>query len=115
MAAARAANGAGNGAVRVGPAGWSYKDWEGIAYPVPKPRGFDPLRYLACFFDTIEINSTYYRPATRKTGESWAQRVGEVDPGDRFKFTAKLWRRFTHDREEAFARADVTSVRDGMD
>jgi uncharacterized protein YecE (DUF72 family) len=33
--------------IRVGPAGWSYKDWEGIVYPAEKPRGFDPLAYLA--------------------------------------------------------------------
>jgi len=50
--------------VRVGPAGWSYKDWDGIVYPAPRPRGFDPLEYLAGYFDTVEVNSTYYRPAT---------------------------------------------------
>jgi len=32
--------------IRVGP-GWAYKDWEGIVYPKPKPRGFDPVTYLA--------------------------------------------------------------------
>lgn len=33
--------------IRVGPAGWNYKDWAGVAYPEPKPKGFDPLAYLA--------------------------------------------------------------------
>ena len=37
--------------VRLGPAGWLYKDWEGIVYPSEKPKGFDPLRYIADFFD----------------------------------------------------------------
>jgi len=32
-------------------------------YPKPKPKKFDPLRYLSDFFDTVEINSTFYRPA----------------------------------------------------
>jgi hypothetical protein len=53
--------------IHYGPAGWQYKDWEAIVYPVPKPKGFDPLAYIAGYFSTIEINSTYYgspRPAT---------------------------------------------------
>ena len=27
--------------IRVGTAGWKYKDWDGVVYPKPKPRGFD--------------------------------------------------------------------------
>jgi hypothetical protein len=50
------------GVIRVGPAGWSYKDWAGTVYPAPKPRRFDPVAYLARYFDTIEINSSYYGP-----------------------------------------------------
>ena len=46
--------------IRIGPAGWSYKDWEGTVYP-PHGSKFDPLAYLASFFDTIEINSPFYR------------------------------------------------------
>ena len=43
-----------SGTVRFGPAGWDYPDWKGKVYPVPKPKGFDPLRYLAEYFDTVE-------------------------------------------------------------
>jgi len=46
--------------IRIGPAGWAYKDWEGIVYPKPKPRGFDPVAYLARHIDAIEINSSFY-------------------------------------------------------
>jgi uncharacterized protein YecE (DUF72 family) len=98
--------------IRVGPAGWSYRDWEGVVYPRPRPRGFDPLAYLADYFDTIEINSTFYRPAAQESAESWAQRVGE---NPTFRFTAKLWRRFTHERDEAFTRADVAAARTALD
>jgi uncharacterized protein YecE (DUF72 family) len=38
---------------RFGPAGWSYDDWAGIVYPSPKPARFDPLRYLAGYFDPV--------------------------------------------------------------
>ena len=54
------------GIVRFGPAGWDYPDWAGRVYPTPKPKGFDPLRYLAGYFGVIEINSTFYRPASAK-------------------------------------------------
>ena len=97
--------------IRVGPAGWSYKDWAGTVYPAPRPRGFDPLAYLAEYFDTIEINSTFYRPATAATAEQWVRRVQSRND---FRFTAKLWNRFTHERGTAFTPRDVDEVHDGM-
>lgn len=102
--------------IRIGPAGWSYKDWAGTVYPAPAPRHFDPLTYLAGYFDTIEVNSTFYRPAAPNAARSWLRRVaeGEREPG-RFRFTAKAWRRFTHEREEAFTRTDVAVVRQAFD
>ena len=73
--------------IRVGPAGWSYKDWEGTVYPQKPGKSFDPLEYLARFFDTIEINSSFYRPPTPSTTKSWVKRVAN---NKRFSFTAKL-------------------------
>jgi uncharacterized protein YecE (DUF72 family) len=81
--------------IRVGPAGWSYADWDGIVYPRPRPRGFHEAEYLAQFFDTIEINTSFYQPLRAAMSKSWVTRV-EHNPD--FKFTAKLWRRFTHER-----------------
>ena len=90
--------------IRFGPAGWDYPDWAGKVYPAPKPKGFDPLRYLSRYFQTIEINSTFYRPATAEVARGWAQRVGERD---QFRFTAKLWRRFTHERDRIYRRIRI--------
>ena len=56
--------------VRFGPAGWMYKDWEGIVYPKPKPPHFDQLAYIADFFDMVEINSSFYGPPAPKTSVS---------------------------------------------
>ena len=81
--------------VRIGPAGWHYKDWEGTVYPSPLPRGFHGARYLSEFFDTIEINSTFYRPPTPAVAQAW---VKHVAANAKFRFTAKLWRGFTHER-----------------
>ena len=82
--------------VRVGTAGWSYPDWEGIVYPKPKPRGFDPLEWLARFLDVVEINTTFYRPARPQDARRWAERVAGHPA---FRFTAKLDQVFTHHPE----------------
>ncbi len=97
--------------IRFGVAGWDYKDWWGPVYPATRPKGFDPLSYLARYFDAIEINSSFYRPPAPKSAASWAERVAH---NARFAFTAKLWRRFTHERDEAWSRSDVQAVRDGL-
>ncbi|MDQ6651519.1 MAG: DUF72 domain-containing protein [Acidobacteriota bacterium] len=99
------------GKIRIGPAGWSYKDWEGIVYPRKSGAKFDPLEYLARFFDTIEINSSFYRPFTVSTANSWARRTAEATD---FLFTAKLHRVFTHERGKA-TEAEEKAVREGFD
>ena len=81
--------------IRIGPAGWSYKDWQGIVYPASKPKGFQELTYISEFFDTVEINVTFYRPIPARTSESWLKKV---EKNKRFKFTGKLWQEFTHGR-----------------
>jgi len=97
--------------IRVGVAGWDYEDWKGPVYPAPAPRGFDPLAWLSGWFDLIEVNSTFYRPPAEKMVRSWLSRVeGRPD----FRFTAKVWRRFTHERS-TFTAADVRAAREGLD
>ena len=97
--------------IRVGPAGWSYKDWEGIVYPQKPGKSFDPLEYLTQFFNTIEINSSFYRPPVPTTTKSWARRVAG---NKEFAFTAKLHRIFTHERGKA-TKKDEKEFREGMD
>ena len=97
--------------IRVGPAGWSYEDWKGIVYPKGAGSKFDQLAYLAQFFNTIEINSSFYRPPAAATARSWAKRTADCPA---FKFTAKLHRTFTHERGKA-TDADANAYRDGID
>lgn len=96
--------------IRVGPAGWSYKDWEGTVYP-PHGSKFDHLAYLASFFDTIEINSPFYRIPPPAHAKSWVRRVSS---NDGFKFTTKVFRGFTHEKAK-LAAADVKAFRDYLD
>lgn len=78
--------------IRVGPAGWSYDDWKGIVYP-DRVRRFDPLAYLAGYFDTVEVNSSFYRIPPPTHAKSW---VGRVQGNAEFRFSTKLFQGFTH-------------------
>ena len=96
--------------VLVGPAGWSYADWKSIVYPVRRERGFREATYLAQFFDTIEINTSFYQPPKPDMCRLWIEHVA-ANP--RFLFSAKLWQKFTH--EEGGGAAEVAAVREGFD
>ncbi len=98
------------GVVRVGPAGWSYADWAGIVYPARRSREFHEATYLAEFFDTIEINTSFYQPLRPNLCGQWLTRVA-ANP--RFLFTAKLWQKFTH--ESGATAEDERAVRAGFD
>jgi uncharacterized protein YecE (DUF72 family) len=80
--------------IRVGPAGWSYPDWEGCVYPLHKPPGFHPLRFLAHFVDCLEINSTFYALPRSEHAGRWCELVAELP---NFRFLAKLHQSFTHE------------------
>ena len=94
----------------IGPAGWSYSDWSGYVYPSPRPRGFHEATYLAQFFDTVEINTSFYQPLNPEHAKQWIERVS-ANP--RFLFTAKMWQTFTHDPRAT--PEDERAVRAGFD
>jgi uncharacterized protein YecE (DUF72 family) len=99
------------GVIRFGPAGWDYEDWAGVVYPRPRPRGFHPLAWLASYFDVVEVNSTFYRPQPAEVARAWLDRAA---PFPRFRFTAKVWRRLTHERA-AYGAAEVAEARAALD
>jgi uncharacterized protein YecE (DUF72 family) len=105
--------------IYVGTAGWSYPEgngaWNGIFYPAG--RRVDQLAYYAERFAAVEINSSFYRPIAPEVARGWARRT---PPG--FRFTAKLYQKFTHPKmyreatgTEADVRAeDVTRFKAGL-
>ena len=97
--------------IRVGPAGWSYADWRGRVYPESAGTKFDTLALVSKYFDTAEINSSFYHPPSPETARSWLRRI-EHNPN--FVFTAKLFRKFTHERGKA-TNEDEKSFREGID
>jgi uncharacterized protein YecE (DUF72 family) len=95
----------------IGTAGWSYKDWEGIVYPVKKGTSFHALIFLAQYINIVEINSTFYRPPALRMSLSWIKRVdGYTD----FLFTVKLHQIFTHQRK-GFSQKDVDEFKTGIE
>jgi uncharacterized protein YecE (DUF72 family) len=78
------------GAIRIGCSGWVYPHWRGILYP----EGLAQRNWLARYaevFDTVEVNSTFYRLASPPAVERWVQ---ATPPG--FRFTVKASRYLTH-------------------
>jgi uncharacterized protein YecE (DUF72 family) len=98
------------GRLRIGPAGWSYPDWSGFVYPSHRSKTFHEATFLAQFFDTIEINTSFYQPIRPEHAAGWLERVA-ANPS--FLFTAKLWQRFTH--EPSATAEDERNVRAGFD
>jgi uncharacterized protein YecE (DUF72 family) len=79
--------------IRVGPAGWSYADWEGVVYPRKKPRDFHPLAYLTRFVDCLELNSSFYAAPRADYAERWVELL-KPTPG--FRLPVKLEQVYTH-------------------
>jgi uncharacterized protein YecE (DUF72 family) len=96
--------------LKIGPAGWAYKDWAGYVYPQPRPKNFHPARFLAEYFDTIEINTSFYHPIQVDHAAQWIDRVAE---NPRFVFAAKLWKKFTHEHDATVS--DEREARAGLD
>jgi uncharacterized protein YecE (DUF72 family) len=56
--------------VRVGCSGWSYKDWRGLVYPA-EARTSEWFATYAGMFDTVELNTTFYRLPTERAVDAW--------------------------------------------
>jgi len=95
----------------VGPAGWSYPDWRGFFVDQETGGKIDPLIYLSEFFNTVEINSTFYRPPDPKTCEAWLRKT---ESAPNFAFTAKLWQKLTHEFDPKTCRTDAKSYKTSL-
>ena len=84
---------AARGSIKIGVAGWSYKDWQGIVYP-PSLKANARVGYLAQFLDLIEINTSFYGHIKPAVAKEWCRMAAGANP--KFTFTAKLNRAFTH-------------------
>jgi len=74
--------------IRLGCAGWSYKEWVGPLYDSDKSM----LRQYSSVFDTVEIDSSFYKFPEKGTVLGMARYTPLG-----FQFTAKMNKKFTHD------------------
>ena len=74
----------------IGCSGFHYKDWRGKFYPekLAMKNWFD---YYTNFFDTVELNVTFYRFPQLSFLQSWYQKSP-----DRFRFSVKAPKAITH-------------------
>ncbi len=76
--------------IRIGTSGWNYPHWRGVFYP----SGLSQrkwLSYYASYFDTVEVNATFYGTPKETTLRRWY----EETPPD-FLFALKASRFITH-------------------
>src|SRR5260370_20508411 len=66
--------------------------WEGTFYPEGTKQA-DFLRYYAQHFDTVEVDSTFYRTPSKTTVQGWAQKTPKE-----FVFAAKIPQVITHEK-----------------
>jgi uncharacterized protein YecE (DUF72 family) len=80
--------------ILVGCSGWSYDDWVGKFFPLElaKRKG-DWFAYYAQFFNTVEINSTFYRPPGELQVQSWAKKAKDLKG---FEYSLKVPQLVTH-------------------
>ncbi len=95
----------------IGTAGWSYEDWKGVVYPEKKEAGFHPLAFLAQYINIIEVNSTFYRPASISMSLFWVKQVSNFPE---FLFAVKVHHVFTHDREN-FSQKEADEFKLGIE
>jgi len=81
-----------------------YSGTSGLVLPVPNKQAFPPefrersrLCYYASLFNSIEVNSSFYKVPMGATVKRWLD-----DVPDNFKFTFKLWRDITHNKGGIF-------------
>jgi uncharacterized protein YecE (DUF72 family) len=92
--------------IRIGTSGWSYPTgegtWKGHFYPAGR---INDLEYYSRFFNTVEVNSSFYRPPNPSVTENWVR----CTP-DNFLFTVKLWQKFTHPQMYRAATGEPAAI-----
>lgn len=78
------------GRIFAGTCGWSYKHWVETFYP-EEVKTADWLLYYSQYFNTVEVNATFYRLPEKQLFDHWYRNT----PAG-FAFTLKASRSFTH-------------------
>lgn len=86
-----------------------YSGTSNVVLPVPNKSHFPPefqnlsrLKFYASLFNSVEVNSTFYKLPMPRTVARWTE-----EAGPQFRFTFKIWKQITHNKELVYERADI--------
>jgi uncharacterized protein YecE (DUF72 family) len=89
--------------VYIGMGGWELEPYNKFFYPPNPKKGFRKLEFYCQFFDSVEVNATFYNTSfTRENVKRW---LDDVAANKEFMFTVKLYRGFTHTFDATLADA----------
>ena len=95
-----------SGHIHIGTSGWSYPQgegtWNGNFYP---PGTKNELECYSRFFNTVEVNSSFYRPPAPAVTANWVKKTP-----DNFLFAVKLWQKFTHPKMYQAATGEIAAI-----
>ncbi len=86
--------------IRIGTSGYSFLDWVGPFYPPGIQKG-KMLDHYIQFFDTVEVNASYYHAPHPKV---WENMLSKTD--ENFDFMVKMHKSVTHDRHDIVVEID---------
>lgn len=89
------------GKVYIGTSGWHYKHWKGTFYP-EGTKGSEQLDYYLKYFQTVEINNSFYKLPSKETFQNWKEAVPED-----FIFAIKGSRYITHMKKLNVKRENI--------
>jgi uncharacterized protein YecE (DUF72 family) len=95
--------------LRIGTSAFTAAGWEGAFYP-PGMKPADFLSYYATKFDTVEVDSTFYRTPSVATVNGWARKVP-----DGFLLAAKVPQLITHEKILKDCETDLKQFLETMD
>ena len=95
--------------LRLGTSSWSSDDWVGVFYP-PGTASTDFIGEYAKHFDTVEIDSTFYRTPSATVVTNWRART---PPG--FLFAAKFPQVITHEKVLVDCTSELSEFLKRMD
>src|SRR5580692_8940261 len=93
----------------IGTSAFTAAGWPGTFYPKGLPER-EYLTYYATKFDTVEVDSTFYRSPALTTVKGWYSKTP-----DGFLFAAKIPQRITHEKMLADCETEMTEFLNVMD
>jgi uncharacterized protein YecE (DUF72 family) len=95
--------------IYVGTSGWQYYHWKGKFYPEDLPSK-DFLKFYSKYFNTVEVNTSFYHFTKKSTFEKWQKEVNK-----NFLFSIKLHRLFTHFRKLKLNKDDKRILKETIE